>query len=441
MSHSAMLAEKRAGVQAEIDAMASTIEAEARAFSADEQTKFDGLIADARSIDADLERHAQADEARAAASATAAKFGVGLAKVTEPQVYRKGGDNSYFRDLSAAMVKGDRQAIERLSRNDLMVADEKRAINTTFGSGGEFVPPLWLENQWIAFARAGRPFADVVTKQELPAGTDSINLPKISGGSSSPAYPTQGGSLNVTDITTSTVTGPVVTLAGGQVVSLQLLEQSPVNLDEILLQDLAASYAAQLDSNVLSGTGATGIMTGVLSLTNSNSVTFTSTQPTLGGLYSKIAGGIQAIHSARFMPPTHIVMHPRRWAFCLAALDGNNRPLIVPDAYGPFNTVGNLGTPIASQGIVGSIQGVPVLVDANIPTNLGTGTNQDVVIVAKADDLYLYEGTPRAEALAQTYGSTLQVLVRLYNYAAFIGNRYPQSVSVISGSGLVAPSF
>ena len=436
MSHIETLAEKRAAVQAEIDALSSAIESEARAFSADEQSSFDALILDARAIDAEIERHEAAEESRKASEAVAAKYGVGHAKVTDPAVYRSGGEASYFRDLAMATIRSDRDAIDRLVRNDKAV----RAINTTDGSGGDFVPPLYLTADWIKFARAGRVLADQTTKQALPAGTDSVNLPKITGGTAVAVQSTQGGSIQQTDATTGTVTGPVVTIAGGQVVSLQLLEQSPVNMDEVILQDLAADYAAKLDAQVISGSGSSGQVTGLLTITNTNSVTYTSTQPTAAGLYSKIADAVQQIHSKRFLPATHIFMHPRRWAFLLASVDTAGRPLVVPAAGGRFNALAGSGD-VAAEGYVGDLAGLPVFVDANIPANLGASTNEDRIIIARAADAYLYEGTPKAEALAQTYGANLQVLVRMYNYAAFIGNRYATATSVIGGTGLVTPTF
>jgi hypothetical protein len=95
---------------------------------------------------------------------------------------------------------------------------------------------------------------------------------------------------------------------------------------------------------------------------------------------------------------------------------------------------------LASQGYVGTMLGLPVYVDALIPTNIGAGTNQDRIIVARFADLRLYEGNVRAEAFPQTYANQLSVFVRLYNYASFQPARYPKSISVIDGVGLVAPA-
>jgi hypothetical protein len=48
---------------------------------------------------------------------------------------------------------------------------------------------------------------------------------------------------------------------------------------------------------------------------------------------------------------------------------------------------------------------------------VGAGTNQDTVFLIKADDLWLFESTPRAEAFTAPYAESLGVLFRLYNYA------------------------
>jgi HK97 family phage major capsid protein len=214
-----------------------------------------------------------------------------------------------------------------------------------------------------------------------------------------------------TDLTTTSVSSPVQTIAGGQTVSLQLIEQSPLNIDEIVLQDLAADYAKQLDTQVLSGSGSSGQVTGMLVQSGTTAVTWTQATPALGGaggLYAKIANAIQAIHTSRFLPPTHILMHPRRWAWAESQSDGNNRPLVVPAAGGPWNAMALMdGQP--SQGYVGQILGLPVFVDALIPVNGGAGSNQDTIIVAKMDDVWLWEGQVKAEAFQQTYANQMSV--------------------------------
>jgi HK97 family phage major capsid protein len=432
---------QRAAKREGLDAVLAKAQAEARGLTEAEQTAFDADEAEIRSLDtqaSELDAQIQQDAITAELRKKYAPSGVSI--TSEPEVYRKNGGESYFRDIYHATREGRRDAVERLVRNDRMRAAEERAISTTNGGGGEFVPPLWLENDFIKLARPGRITADLTPKFMLPAGTDVINIPKINTGTAVAPQATQNTGINQQDLTTTSVASSVVTIAGGQTISLQLLEQSPLSIDTIVLADLAADYAVKLNTQVVSGAGTGGTMTGITTVSGTNQVTYTNASPSLGTLYSKIADAIQRIHTSRYLPPDSIIMHPRRWAWCLAQLDGNSRPLIVPDAGGPFNRLGAQdGTP--SQGFVGTMGGLPVYVDATIATNLGAGTNQDAIIVARMADLMLWEGNVRAEAFQQTYAQNMSVLIRLYNYASFQPGRYPQSISVINGTGLVAPTF
>jgi hypothetical protein len=65
-----------------------------------------------------------------------------------------------------------------------------------------------------------------------------------------------------------------------------------------------------------------------------------------------------------------------------------------------------------------------------MPSNLGAGTNEDRVIVAKMDDHIFYESTLRAEAFREPKADQLSVLLRVYEYAAFTAARYPKSTSI-----------
>ena len=92
--------------------------------------------------------------------------------------------------------------------------------------------------------------------------------------------------------------------------------------------------------------------------------------------------------------------------------------------------------------------GLPVVTDASIPTTWSSGSSntsgtEDVIIVARAADLHLWE-TPNApiQARFEDVGSgSLSVKLVAYGYSAFTAGRYPSAVSLISGTGLVAPTF
>ena len=67
--------------------------------------------------------------------------------------------------------------------------------------------------------------------------------------------------------------------------------------------------------------------------------------------------------------------------------------------------------------------------------------NQSVIIVGKFDENYLFESPVITRALPQTYGNQLSVLLQIYGYISYTAGRYPNANSVITGSGLVTPTF
>jgi hypothetical protein len=98
-----------------------------------------------------------------------------------------------------------------------------------------------------------------------------------------------------------------------------------------------------------------------------------------------------------YRPATTIVMHPRRWGWATAQLDSSNRPLVVPNAQGPFNALA-VGDAPEYGAVVGTMQGLPVITDANITTTNGAGTNEDQIFVERMPELLFWQegdGTPR----------------------------------------------
>ncbi|MYW66281.1 phage major capsid protein [Streptomyces sp. SID8379] len=434
----------RSQAKADMDAILATVEAEKRSsLSTDEQTDFSAKRDEIRALDEQIESAEAAEQRSDAAAELRARYApktASLSVTSNETTYRKGDvhGHSWVRDMTAVALRADADAAGRLHRNTREVALETRALSTTDGSGGEFVPPLWLINEAVTLARAGRVIADQVRKLPLPPGTDTISLPRIATGTATAEQASQNTAVQDTDATTNSVSANVATIAGKQTVSQQLLDQSPVNMDDVLLADLVADYAVKLDTFVISNNAAN--KRGILNVSGINAITYTDATPTVGELYAKGADAIQQIHTGRFLPPDKVFMHPRRWAWFTASLDTQGRPLVVPTANMPQNVLAAMGD-VVSEGFVGTFQGLPVYVDPNIPTNLGAGTNEDRIIVARTNDVLLYEGVLRAEAFRETLAGQLSVLLRVFNYAAIHAERYPKAVSVIGGTGLVPPVF
>jgi hypothetical protein len=90
-----------------------------------------------------------------------------------------------------------------------------------------------------------------------------------------------------------------------------------------------------------------------------------------------------------------------------------------------------------------SLMGLPIIADANVGTSYGAGTNQDEIYCVSAPEFHLWEqpGAPFALQFDATGADKLQIKSVIYGFAAASAERYPLAASIISGTGLVAPSF
>jgi S1-C subfamily serine protease len=173
-------------------------------------------------------------------------------------------------------------------------------------------------------------------------------------------------------------------------------------------------------------------------------ITFTDASPTVSELYPKILDGVQRIQTNYFGGPNFILMHPRRLAWILAALDDAKRPLAVPTQNGPQNAI-SVGSGSVVYGNSGyTIAGLPVITDANVITTNGAGSNEDVIIIGNTQESHLWEtagGSPFMLRFEDVKSAELEVKMVVYGYSAYTANRYPNAFALIGGTGLVTPSF
>ena len=453
--------ERRAAKKAELDALLAAVQADTRTDSTmtdDESDRFDVLAAEIRKDDTRITELADMAASETRANAARAEAGVvevrtAPAQVEDPPVYvpSGGNGNSYFRDMAhRALGSGQeaRSAVDRLERNNKMVLAEQRALgntNATGGSGGEFAPPQWLIDEYINIARPGRVTADLFNKGDVPSGVSSINIPKLVTGTSVAVQSTQNSALSSTDITSSFVSTGFTTLGGTQTVSQQIIDQSAVPFDRVVLSDLASAYATQIGFQAINGTG-TGVNNNsvVNGLANAvvpagNQVAFTQATPTAAQFWGVSAAAYSAFVTNRFAPPTCWLMHPRRWFWLMSKSDSNGRPLVVPTGVAQ-NPMAVNPSPTAA-GYAGDFMGLPVYIDPQIGITGGVGTNQDTVWLLKADDLWLFESPPQVEAFREPLAGSVSVLFRMYAYVGTVLNRRSTSIVTIGGTGLVTPVF
>jgi HK97 family phage major capsid protein len=356
-------------------------------------------------------------------------------KVTrEERTYTPQGDYSFVRDAFASQVLGDFDAQQRIARHQQEEKIEKRDVGTAAFAG--LVVPQFLTDLAAPFARAGRPFMDVSRRHALPASGMTISISKVTTGSAT-AVQSEGVAVQETNIDDTKLDVSVVTIAGQQNVSRQALERG-TGIDALVMADLVSAYHTNLDSLY--------VTTSATSLTNTITqvITYTDGNPTVPELYPKIMDAIQRIQTNYFGGPNFILMHPRRLAFILAALDNSNRPLALPTSNGPQNafSVGEGSVVYGNSGY--TIAGLPVITDANVITTNGVGANEDVIIIGNTQESHLWEtsgGSPFMLRFEDVKSAELEVKMVVYGYSAYTANRYPNAFALIGGTGLVTPTF
>lgn len=408
------------------------------------KTRADALDARITELRAVQVQNLEAAKMRAEVAATddpETRSAAGVVKVTsEPLTYHEHrSSRSFFQDMYMSQAYGDIEATERLRSHRDEMAVEHRAGTTASMSG--LVVPQYLTQLAADLARAGRPFADQCT--QLPLGNDgmTINIGRVTTGATAAVQAAENDAVSETTIDDTLLTVDIRTVASGQEISRQAIERG-TGVDALIAADMQGALATELDDQIINGSGSSGQLLGLKNVSGINAVTFTSGSPTAALLYSKLVDAIQQVNSNRFAGADLILMHPRRLAFLQAGVDGSGRPLVLPTMNVPQNAQG-IG-PIAGYGNTGgSIAGVPVVTDANIQTDAGAGNNEDNIFVVRRADMLLFEdpGTPALVRMDQTAGKNLTVTMVAYQYAAFAAGRYPASVSMISGTGLVTPTF
>ena len=341
----------------------------------------------------------------------------------EEPVYRRDKDVSFFADM-LNLRNGDREASERLHRNNKQVAEirKQRGELRANADGSGFQPPIYLADEWVKIARPGRPFANAVPKMGLPPGGTSITVPKVSTGTSV-GFHADGGNVSDTAAATTTISSSLYAIAGQNEVDRLVLERSYPGLDMVIFDDLMRLYDQTVDQKLINGSG-TAEYLGLENVSSINTVagTVTSQKSVLQDFYKAIS----LIWSTRYTAPTAILMHPRRAAWLASGFDST---------FPIFNQGGMNAFQAASQdgGLAGEIAGLRVIVDANVPTTDGAGTNEDPVFVLVMEDLRLAEEGVQQATFEEVASATLAIRLQLWGYSAALLNRYPKGICKITG--------
>jgi HK97 family phage major capsid protein len=434
MAFSEKLVEKRDAHLTAAQAIVDAAEAEARDLTTEENNEISVSLRSAKDLDDQIAQHKELEERNAKAAEVRAIAGLSSPAVvkSEPRTYsRENRSTSFLGDAFAAQFNNDWQAQQRLARHMNEEKVERRDVTSANFAG--LVVPQFLTELAAPLARAGRPVADIANQHQLPAAGLTISISKVTTGSSTAAQ-SEGAAVSETNMDDTKLDISVATIAGQQTVSRQALERG-TGVDALVMNDLIRSYHTTLDAAVVAEIEASA----------GQSVTATDASPTVAELYPKLLDAIQKVQTTYFGNPNVIIMHPRRLAWILAALDTTNRPLAVPVPQSPMNAlaVGDGGVVrYANSGY--AIAGLPVVTDANVATNQGAGTNQDAIYIGDTNELHLWQegdGAPMYLRFDQPKAAELDVLAVVYGYSAYTANRYANAWAKVTGTALVTPTF
>lgn len=358
--------------------------------------------------------------------------------LSEEPTYHERSGHDFLADAMAAEFGGSYEARERIQRYQNEVRIEKRDSGTSNFAG--LVVPQYLVNQFAPLRRAGRPTADISVNAPLPQQGMTVNLGRLTTGITSYAA-TEGTAVTESDPDDTLLTVNVRTVQSMWDLSKQASLRG-VGVEDQLLGDGIRSYHSLLDGQILNGDGSAPNHRGILNTSGINSVTATDSTPTWAEFYPKLVEAITAISTNFYGAATHIVAHPSLIGCWLRALDTTNRPIFSPTAGNPMNAAATYDRPDYLGGGL-QILGIPVVADANMPTNLGSGTNETAVIVGDFRESYLWEdnsGNPLYVRFEEPSG-TNAIRTILFGFSAYTAGKYPTAFSKITGTALITANW
>jgi HK97 family phage major capsid protein len=144
-----------------------------------------------------------------------------------------------------------------------------------------------------------------------------VQVGKFSIGAAVAISASEGSAVNEATSVSSIVTTPIRTISGQITLSRELFDRGLAS-DAEVSASLGASWAGVLESQVISGSGASGQLTGILNSSPSTSQTYTDASPSAAKNFSTIQNLIAGTSTAFGAPVDAVVLHSRRAAFIRA---------------------------------------------------------------------------------------------------------------------------
>jgi HK97 family phage prohead protease len=278
---------------------------------------------------------------------------------------------------------------------DLVAALQIATVSENTGT----VPPNYLRDV-IGVIDSSRPFIDSIERAPLPASGMKVFTPKL-GTQATVAQTAEGVEFSSTDTTVTFQEDNIVKFAGANIVNVELFDRSDPSFADLLVRELAASYAQKTDAYAatIAADGA-GASSGT-------------------SIYKAIADGIADSYGVMRFTPNRLLVAPSGgytnidFANLLGAVDGSARPLFAAAA--PQNAGG-----LITQGsTAGTVAGLQLVVD---PNYTGNNVGDKAALVYPSQAMRFHEsGTIELRANVVANG---RIEIGLYGYVCVV-NRYP----------------
>jgi HK97 family phage prohead protease len=288
-------------------------------------------------------------------------------------------------------LNGDQDA------RDLVAALQISTVSENTG----MVPPNYLRDV-IGVIDSSRPFINSIERAPLPASGMKVFTPKL-GAQAAVALTAEGAEFGSVDTVVTFQEDNIVKFAGANVINVELLDRSDPSFLDLLVRELAASYAQKTDEYAAK-----------IAADGSSDSTGTT-------VYTAIAKGIADSFGVMRQTPNNLLVATSGgndgidFSGLLGAVDGANRPLFAAAA--PQNAAG-----LITQGsTAGTVAGLNLVVD---PNYTGGTAGVKVGLVYPTMAMRSHEsGTFELRANVVANG---RVEIGLYGYVAVV-NRYPSA--------------
>lgn len=377
----------------------------------------------------------------------------------EPRTYGPARpENSFYMDLAYASSPGDARCAEaqaRLARHTREVATEMkkgttegrrarravaesvrsvdaqanrreakdlvlRAMTSSSSSGGTFVTPQYVIDQWALWREANGSFAAQCRQLPLPDYGLEVYLPALTSGAQAGAQSETYGADEL-DPTAAYLSAAVQPMVGQVTISQQLYDRGGMpgmSFDQIVGVQLQEEVDKQIDAYVIAQA-----LANAGSVSDSSSFTWTLFLQDV----AKARESLSDTAGTRLLA-THIFSTSDLFGYCTRQVDSQNRPILTPDS-SALVAAAAMNDPKWASWTGVHLGQAAWHTDDNIPAS---GSNTQI-LVARPSEVFVWSGEPIPFVAPEANATTLSMVVSLRQYVASIP-RFSKAVAAISGA-------